>query len=695
MKGTFKIKGIVGSGMVLQRNKINCIYGTAEVYSDVIMQFRGTTSITQADEDGNWKIEFSPGEAGGPFEMSIKCDAHHVEFTDIYVGEVWVSSGQSNAQLPMERMKFSYPEEFMQPRNDRIRMITIPINWSLDGEKDEIVDVGWQSNADEGTKAEGISGGVNWVCASPETLGSMSGTGYFFAKRLSSELDVPVGIINASQGGSPIASWLSRQALEEMGDKKEYLNQVVEYLAEGRAAAKQKEMAENQKEWNDELYGAAAAPEKMFDDQCEEVDGWASVQVPGNFDVESAGFYWFKKVIELTAEQVSHFDTFKTWLWMGTIVDADTAWVNGVKVGETPYCYPPRRYPVPAGTLHEGKNVIALRVQKNSKNGPLRFFTEKPYYLFTDNTFVAPCAYRNLEERTESLYPLDGERIDLSGEWKMKKDAQVRDCPAGMFFEWLPTALYNSMLAPCLKHAVSGVLWYQGESDAGRPAEYKDMLLKMIDLWRHKFVYGSKQLPFVIVQLPNWSDGWNEDTASKDGGWANIRQVEADVAEIAGDTGLVVTIDAGEWNDLHPEKKKTIGSRAAKEALRIAYGKSFISPSPKADYCEYKHGRYRVRFDCGNSALVAHTVRGNRADLNTESKDKSVYGFSLLYSKKGVEGVIEADAKLIDDYTVEIDVPRGIGDVLELRYLWADSPAPVNLYSRNQLPAVPFRIVQK
>ncbi len=695
MKGTFKIKGIVGSGMVLQRNKINCIYGTAEVYSDVIMEFRGTTSITQSDEDGNWKIEFSPGEAGGPFEMNIKCDDHRVEFKDIYVGEVWVSSGQSNAQLPMERMKFSYPEEFMQPRNERIRMLTVPINWSLDGEKDEILDVGWQSNADEGTKAEGISGGVNWVCASPETLGSMSGTGYFFAKKLSSELDVPVGIINASQGGSPVASWLSRQALEEMGDKKEYLNQVVEYLAEGRAAAKQKEMAENQKEWNDELYGAAAAPEKMFDELCEEVDGWHTVQVPGNFDVESAGFYWFKKVIELTAEQVQHFNTFKTWLWMGTIVDADTAWVNGVKVGETPYCYPPRRYPVPANTLHEGKNVIALRVQKNSKNGPLRFFTEKPYYLFTDNTFVAPCAYRNLEERTESLYPLDGERIDLSGEWKMKKDAQVRDCPAGMFFEWLPTALYNSMLAPCLKHAVSGVLWYQGESDAMHPAEYKDMLLKMIDLWRHKFVYGSKQLPFVIVQLPNWSDGWNEDIASKDGGWANIRQVEADVAEIAGDTGLVVAIDAGEWNDLHPEKKKTIGSRAAKEALRIAYGKNFISPSPKADYCEYKHGRFRVRFDCGNSALVAHTVRGKRADLNSESKDKVVYGFSLLYSKKGNEGVIEADAKLIDDYTVEVDVPRGIGDVLELRYLWADSPAPVNLYSRNQLPATPFRIIQK
>jgi sialate O-acetylesterase len=238
------------------------------------------------------------------------------------------------------------------------------------------------------------------------------------------------------------------------------------------------------------------------------------------------------------------------------------------------------------------------------------------------------------------------------------------------------------------------VLWYQGESDAMHPQEYKGMLVKMIDLWRHKFVYGSKELPFVIVQLPNWSDGWNEDSVSKDGGWAVTRQVQADAAEIAGHAGLVVSIDAGEWNDLHPEKKKTIGYRAAKEALRVAYGKNFISPSPKADICEFKKGRFLVHFDCGNSSLVACKVEGNKADLNLESKDKKVYGFSLLCSKKGEESVIPASAELIDDKTVSVDVPHGVGDVKELRYLWADSPAPVNLYSRNSLPAAPFRIIQ-
>ena len=111
------VKGIYGSGMVLQRDKINCIYGTGDVFSDVIMSFRGVTSITQVDENGNWKFEFSPGEAGGPFQMVIKSDAQKIEFDDIYVGEVWLNAGGGNAALTMEEMKFSYPEEFYLPGN--------------------------------------------------------------------------------------------------------------------------------------------------------------------------------------------------------------------------------------------------------------------------------------------------------------------------------------------------------------------------------------------------------------------------------------------------------------------------------------------------------------------------------------------------------------------------------------------------
>lgn len=665
MNGKLCVKGIAASGMVLQRNKINCIYGTAGVYDDIILTFRGVTSITQADEEGNWKLEFSPGEAGGPFEMEVKTEKESVKFTDVFVGEVWLSSGQSNAQLPMQRMRFSYPEEFSLPENPNIRMITVPIAWTFDGERDYVDN-------------------PKWICANPENLGEMSGTAYFFAKKLQAELGVPVGIINASQGGSPISSWMSKKSLEEMGEN-EYLEKLAYYEKVENVAAKQKEMSENQIAWDHELNADSKMPD--FDDD----SGWENVKIPGTIDsFDSAGYIWLKKVVVLSEEQLKIFESQKTWLWLGTIVDADRTYVNGKEVGFTPYCYPPRRYEVPKGLLKAGKNIIAMHVQKNSRLGKIRFYEEKPYKLFTDNVYINPVACRNVEKKSVSLFPLDGEEIDLSGEWQMKVDVKVRDCPPGIFFEWQPTALYNAMLAPCFKTAIAGALWYQGESDAGHPVEYRNMLIKMINLWRRKFVYGSKNLPFVVMQLPNWSDGHYESNIQNDMGWAWLRQAQADAAHAAGNAGVAVTIDAGEWNDLHPEKKQTGGTRAALEALRIAYGKTFISPSPVMHKCILNKSKFVVNFDCGNSSLVAYEVEGNSANMDVEEKKDRIYGFSILFMKKGQMKAMEVDAKLISDNEVEISVPHAHGYPIELRYLWADSPAQVNLYSRDQLPVMPF-----
>ena len=672
MNKKFCVKGIAASGMVLQRNKINCMFGSAAAFDDVIMTFRGVTSITQADEEGNWKLEFSPGEAGGPFEMTIKTDKEKVEFTDVYVGEVWVNSGQSNAQLQMERLKFSYPDEVSLPKNPYIRMITVPIAWTYKGERDCVEN-------------------PEWICASPENTVKMSGTAYFFAKKLSQELNMPVGIINASQGGSPISAWLSKQALQELGAE-DYLNRLAYFEKDENIAAKQKELSENQVKWNNELQAARTVSAC----NCEEftcTEGWETVKIPGIIDsFNSAGLVWFKKEIELTEEQVAVFNSHKTWLWMGTIIDADEAFVNGVKVGGTPYSYPPRRYVIPQGTLKAGKNMIALHVQLNSSEGRIRFYEEKPYMIFTDNVSVHPVASRNVECRPDTFFPVDGEQIILAGEWQMKADAKVRNCPPGMFFEWVPTALYNAMLAPCFHHAIAGVLWYQGESDANHAVEYKGMLVKLMNLWRRKFIYGSKTLPFVVMQLPNWSDGHEEDSTVNNMEWAYLRQAQSDAVNMAGNAGLAVTIDAGEWNDLHPEKKRTGGTRAAMEALRVAYGRTFISPAPKMLSVESKKNKFTVKFDCGNSSLQAFTVKDKTSDLSVESKDKAVYGFSFLCQKKGEISVEEACAKLINDYEVEVTAPKGSGELVELRYLFADNPAPVNLYSRDLLPAAPFMV---
>ena len=664
----FKTYGIYSDGMVLQQQTVNCICGAADADAPVTLKWDGKEYNSQADSKGQWKIEFETSAAGGPYSLELKCQNQKILFSDVYVGEVWVSSGQSNAQLPMSRMAYSYPEEFDLPENPFIRMCTVPIRWNFEGEQKEVENPCWKT-------------------ASPQTLGEMSGTAYFFAKKLSQELKVPVGIINASQGGSPIASWMSKESLISLG-KKDLINEEEKWEVPSAVTKKMDEVNQAQKEWNDKIWASDKGIKEHWErlTYSEVENNWVSVPIPGVIeDFEGAGIVWFKKEITLTAKQAEDFNSQKTNLWFGTIVDADRIYVNGVEIGVTYYLYPPRRYVVPAGLLKEGKNTITIRVQKNSRAGKIRFYTEKPYCLFTDDIKVPPVAFRNVEIqasiKSEDFSPFS-QLILLDGMWKMAYGTVIEDAPEQKFFEWVPTALYNGMLSPCFNYAVKGALWYQGESDVERYDQYQDMLYSMIELWRKKFTYAKKDMPFIVVQLPNWSDGWSEKEAMLESGLASMREVQAKVTESLPATGLTVTIDAGEWNDLHPEKKYTVGCRSALEALRIAYNQDY-PPAPKALSFEKTDSSLLVTFDCGKSFLTP--FNNSLADY--------IPGFSFVYKKGEESCLVEMAGKLISDTQVEVPLPAVDGKLLELRYLWADSPNPVCLYSGMGLPAAPFRFV--
>lgn len=652
----FCVKGIFGSGMVLQRNRENCAFGLAQAHTSVTLSFRESEWTCTSDENGRWKIEFNPGAEGGPFNLSVKNESEAISYDDVWVGEVWLLSGQSNAQLPMERLKWSYPEDFKLPKNDNIRMITIPISYSFDGEKDSI-DL------------------PNWIPASPETLGLMSGTGYFFAKNLSQALNLPVGIINASQGGSPIAAWVDKEIIRNYQGKEPYLERFEKCGNPEKVSLAKKTVEDAIKKWTDRLFAGVEMPDLNAPD-------WKDCTIPGELDEpKGAGLLWLKKEIELSGEEAEKFNLKKTRLWLGRILDADFVYVNGVQVGSTYYCYPPRRYEVPSGTLHAGKNHIVIKLQKNSSAQKISFTPEKPYYLFTEGVYVPPVAFRN----TEKCRPLDvpdGEVcIPLSGRWQMKVEREMPDRPSELFFEWAPTALYNSMLSPCFNHAIAGALWYQGESDAGNSAEYDGLLEKMILLWRKKFSYAAKDFPFVIVQLPNFSDGRYESNTIDENCWVQMREVQSRVSHRVKNCGLAVAIDAGEWNDLHPEKKSTLGKRLSYEALRLAYGKN-IPPSPRPSGFHLDSGDYAVDFDlhdCTLSSIV--------------NKDEEVRGFYLVSG----EDKVEVTARLVDKRSLRIPIPQELrGKVERICYLQADCPKDVDLYASSGdilIPVEPFSIM--
>ena len=644
----FRTLGIYADGMVLQRNTVNCIFGDG-ASGEVQLSFRDVTATATAAPDGSWKIEYNPGEAGGPFELKLECAGNTVIFNDVWVGEVWVNSGQSNAQLPMDRLRYSYPYEMKLPKDNNIRMITIPITYSYDGPKDTVQD-------------------PTWICASPETIALMSGTAYFFASNLSKELGVPVGIINASQGGSPITSWMSEESLKQLG-KTNYLEQLEKWRKPGAVKEQQEREMRAATEWQKNLeandIGLNENWEKLSYQDIVADPLWKDCFIPNNFfDLKEGGVCWFKKEFELTDAEYTFLtrsdETIR--LWLGVIVESDKAWVNGVYCGETGYCYPPRRYVIPKDVLHPGKNTITVRVVKTNQT-PIRFFEDKTYAIFTSK-----------------------ERFSLDGEWKKRVACDAPNRPGSTFFEWQPTALYNSMLAPAFNYAVAGALWYQGESNTWGAFEYAELLQTMIQTWREKFVYAKKNMPVVVVQLPKWGDGYKDEQRNYPEDWAWLRKAQADGVELAGNAALATMVDAGEWNDLHPEDKIVVGERAAREALRIGYGIESAKAPVMKDFT-VTDDKVKVRFDqeviMNNSELVG--VEGLYFVCRRES-DMPFAGNDSLH--------IKAKGTVVGPDIIEVEIPSQIKEsgypIKELRYLWTNCPEFVTLYSKSGLPAQPF-----
>jgi sialate O-acetylesterase len=630
-KAKVRLPQLVSDHMVLQRNANIKIWGWASPGEHVSIRFKGKEKNTVTGTDDKWLVSFPAMEAGGPFTMIIQGE-NLITLNDILIGDVWFCSGQSNMVLPMERLKEKYPDEVANDNFPEIRNFFVPT----------LMDV---------TRVHDDLPPGKWVPAVGASLLQFGGLTYFFAKQLYQKYHIPVGIINSSVGGFPIQSWLSADALIEFPNLENLVKNYSDstYMNNLRRSRAAKEYADAH---------SLSVPDKGITGPVNWTDpnyvpeNWHRFWLPGYWSDQGVkglnGIVYFRKEINVPVSMTG----MPAKLFMGCIVDADSTFVNGKFVGNITYQYPPRRYSLPAGLLKPGKNIIIVKLINYSGKGG--FVPDKNYSLNSN-----------------------GERIDLRGDWTYQV-AQVMHprVDSTTSDEWIMknsvTGLYNTMVAPAIQFAVKGFLWNQGESNCSNPENYTKYLTALINDWRSKWNEG--QIPFLYSQLPGFMD---VEYSPSESNWAQMRQNQLEVLTVP-NTGMAVTIDAGEWNNLHPLDKKDVGDRLALWAERLAYGSNDPDYSgPVYQSSKIEANKVIISFNNVGSGLM---VKGG-GDL---------YYFAIAGTDKKY---IWANAKINGDHIVvwSDEVPNPVA----VRYAWADNPEGANLYNKNGLPASPFETDEK
>ncbi len=623
--GNVTLPVLVSDGMVLQRDEQLVIWGWANAGEKVSVRFNKRSFSAIADQQGNWKVKMPPMKAGGPFTMQIR-GRNTIVINDIMLGDVWFCSGQSNMVLNMERVKEKYPQDIAEANYPQIRNFFIP------------------TASDALSVHKDLPSG-KWIPALPENVLGFGAASYFFARSLFNEYKIPIGIINSSVGGTPIEAWISEggfrdfpQLTDRIGKLRDtsYLNPIM------RAAARRPVPAQKPGDTDKGMTGALPWYDINF-----KPEGWHRFWLPGYWEDQGVsnldGVVWFRKEINIPESMTDK----PAGLFMGRIVDADNVYVNGTLAGNITYQYPPRRYVLKPGLLKSGRNIIVVRVTNNSGKGG--FVPDKPYYLVAGN-----------------------DTVDLRGEWLYKVGQVFNPTlsapgPQAISMQNEPSGLFNTMVAPAINYRIKGFLWYQGETNSGRAQEYAKLLPALISDWRIKWQQG--EIPFLYVQLPNFMEVRYLPSESQ---WAELRFSQFKALSVP-KTAMAVTIDAGEWNDIHPLGKKVVGERLALAAMKLAYGNDRIVYSgPVLRSASLEGKRIILEFDHAGSGLV---VKGGG----------KLYYFAIAGAdRKFVWAEASIENNRVAVWSDDVTDPQFV------RYAWADNPEGANLYNKEGLPASPF-----
>lgn len=623
LKAQIRLPKLISDNIILQRDQPIKVWGWASPKEKISLIFNKKDYKTTTNDKGTWEILLPAQPAGSGFEMLMK-GKNEITIKNIAFGDVWLCSGQSNMVIPMERVKEKYPDDIASANYPDIRNFFVQTLSDLNAPKDDF--------------PQG-----EWKMANPKDILTFGAVSYFFAREIYDKYKVPIGIINSSVGGTPIEAWISEGGFKNFADIQKTItkNKDLEYnnsLNRRPAVSSNKQILRDLgmiEHWESADY---------------QPKGWRNINIPGFWEDQGLkdlnGIVWFRR----------EFDIPQSWigkaikLYMGRIVDADEMYVNGKKIGNITYQYPPRRYEIPADLLKVGKNTFVIRVTNTVGKGG--FVPDKPYFM-TNN----------------------GEQIDLKGTWQYKVGEVFQPTNpsatgnGGIVFQNQPTALYNAMIAPMLPLKIKGFVWYQGESNVGSPETYDAFMPALINNWRK--LWQDTNLPFFVVQLANFQE---INYIPVESNIARLREGQNHALKLP-NTAVTVTVDLGEWNDIHPLNKKDIGKRLSLSARNLAYNdKSVVYAGPILKSQSIENNKIILSFDNVAEGIISKDGEDLRWFAIADYDKKFVWAKSHIVGKDKIELWNET-----------VKSPKYV------RYAWQDNPEGVNFYNSEYLPASPFR----
>lgn len=620
------LPAIISDNMVLQQNSNAAIWGKATPGTDVSVTGNwGATATATAAEDSTWLLNLPTAEAGGPYVLTISAHKTSLTINNVLLGEVWLGSGQSNMEMPLEGWPPNDPimdseAAIAASENFEIRMFTVVRNTSAE-------------------PLEDVTG--DWQIASPETAGRFSATAYFFARKLHAELKVPVGIIHSSWGGTPAEAWVSGKMLTIDKDFSDVMQKMDAFAPQAEIYNKWLNQHQSTtiaiKDNKDPLVGI-----DLFDEYCANpatsTENWSVMTIPGTIEQSEIGEFdgavWLRREIEIPTEWVGQ----NLILNLGSIDDRDVTYFNGTRVGATEeagFWQAIRQYTVPSELVTAGKAVLAVRVIDTQGGGG---FTGQPQDLN-----LAP------ENQPEAA-------LNLAGEWPYKVVAELkgdklyllnpetddfasRPALTMSLTANTPSALYNAMIAPLTPYTIKGAIWYQGETNVGRAHQYMRLKSMLVTDWRAQF--NNPDLSFYYVQLAPWHNGNVDGNAS-----ANLREAQRRMMDLP-NTGMISTLDIGDVMNIHPANKTDVGERLALWALANNYQMDLPFSGPIPAEKEIQGNALHLSFKHTADALVINETVPNQFEIAGEDgifhpAKAKIMGDTLILTSANVKTPVNA-----------------------------------------------------